>query len=217
MTKNWAQWHEDYDNPNSWLAQRLEIVQRDLRRALVHAPCDPDGTRRLISICAGEGRDVLPVLADDDHGYAVRALLVELDQNLSQRARTTAATLGLSNVEVATADAGEVEVYRSVTPAHVIMACGVFGNISSDDIQRTIATLPVLLTVGGIVIWTRGLLDNGYDPSLEVRRCLEKHGFAELSFSSPAGSRNRVGMHQLSAHPAYAAPVHSCTRIFDFL
>ncbi|MFG2042159.1 methyltransferase domain-containing protein [Dactylosporangium sp. NPDC048998] len=216
MTKDWVRWHQDYDNPSSWLAKRLEIVQHNLWRALDDAPYDPDGTRRLISICSGEGRDVLPVLAKHDSGRSVRALLVELDPTLSQRARATAADLGLPGVEVATADAGTIDVYLGAGPAQVIIACGVFGNISSEDIQRTIATLPALLAPGGIVIWNRGLLENGDDPSLEVRTWFDEHGFAELSFTSPAGSRNRVGMHQLSIHPAETPSAAPGMRMFAF-
>ena len=64
MTRDWLQWHEQYDSPGSPLARRLQVVQRDLRQALIDAPRDEDGACRLVSMCAGEGRDVLPVLAE---------------------------------------------------------------------------------------------------------------------------------------------------------
>ncbi|MFB9848794.1 SAM-dependent methyltransferase, partial [Micromonospora andamanensis] len=90
MTKDWLRWHQDYDSPNSSLARRLRVVQHDLRRALTESPHDEHGARRLISICAGDGRDVLPVLAEHDGGRTVEALLIERDPALSQRARTAA-------------------------------------------------------------------------------------------------------------------------------
>ena len=71
---DWVEWHRGYDSPTSPLSRRLEVVRRDLRRALGTSPSEPGGTRRLVSICAGDGRDVLPVIAE--HDRRVRALLV---------------------------------------------------------------------------------------------------------------------------------------------
>ena len=56
---DWAAWHDDYDRPGSSLAIRLAIVQDLLRRAL---DCAPVGPIRMISMCAGQGRDILEVL-----------------------------------------------------------------------------------------------------------------------------------------------------------
>jgi hypothetical protein len=216
VTADWIRWHQDYDVANSSLARRLEVVQRDLRRALGEAPRGEGGVRRLVSICAGDGRDVLPVLAEHDRGRDIRALLIELDPTLSHRARATATDLGLSEVEVQSADAGATDTYQQVEPAHLVMACGVFGNITVNDVRRTIAALPALLVTGGIVIWTRGRPDTGPDPSLQVRGCFAEHGFTELSFTSPTDARFRVGMHQLAAHPAHAPSLTPGARMFTF-
>lgn len=217
MTKDWRQWHRAYDDPNSSLARRLQVVQRDLRRALTQAPRGEDGVRRMISICAGDGRDVLPVLAQHDSGRAVEALLIELDPTLSQHARMTATNFGLPRVEVRTADAGATDTYLGIAPAHVVLACGVFGNITFNDVRRTIAALHALLVADGIVIWTRGRADDGRDPSLEVRTRFSEHGFSEMSFTSPADARFRVGMHRLAARPADVSPLRPATRIFSFI
>jgi hypothetical protein len=199
VTRDYVRWHEQYDSPGSALARRLEVVKRDLRRALTEAPSEADGTRRLISMCAGDGRDVLPVLAGHPAGAAVRALLVELDPTLADRARETAVRLGLSAVSVRTADAGALDSYRGFVPAHVLLACGVFGNVTVDDAERTIAAVPSLLTDDGIVIWTRGHLDEGPDPSLHLRGCFERAGFSEVSFTRPADAHFRVGVHRLTS------------------
>lgn len=194
MTTDWLRWHRDYDTPDSSLARRLLVVREYLGRALTEAPAEPDGTRRLISMCAGDGRDVLPVLAGHDAGRGVRAVLAELDPELAGRARDRAAELGLTGVEVRTADAGRVETYLGATPAHIVLACGVFGNISSADMRRTVAALPALTMPGGVVIWTRGRSDGPVDASLATRAAFAEHGFAELAFTRPAGARFRVGM-----------------------
>ena len=153
MNKDWLEWHSHYDNPNSSLIHRLNAVQRDLRRALQEATCGGDGVLRLISMCAGEGRDVLPVLAEH-HRRQVSALLIELDPVLAGRARSAAADLGLSGVEVRTADAGMTDTYRNVPPAHLLMVCSVFGNISAADMRKT-APCCQLPGTGRHCAWTR--------------------------------------------------------------
>lgn len=211
MTTDWVQWHGDYDRPNSSLARRLQVVRQCLRRALTEIP---SGERRLISMCAGDGRDVLPVLATHHAARRVRALLVELDPQLADRARTTTTRLGLRAVAVRTADAGITDPYTDIAPAHVVLACGVFGNITTEHVKRTIATLPRLVAGGGIVIWTRGRGPEGRDPSLDIRAWLADIGCTELSFAAPSDATFRVGMNRLDA-PA-AEPLAPGTRMFAF-
>lgn len=214
MAKDWLEWHHHYDTPNSSIALRLADVQRDLRRALAEAPRGEDGIIYLISMCAGEGRDVLPVLAEENEGgRRVKAILVEFDEIMSQRARTAVADLGLSGVEVKTADAGTTETYRDLPLAQILLVCSVFGNITVADMRRTVATLPALLAIDGIVLWTRA----GHDPSLEVRRVFLDHGFTEMSFTSTADDMFRVGMHRLADRPADLRPPQLGTRMFSFV
>lgn len=215
MAKDWLEWHRHYDTPNSSIALRLAVVQRDLRRALAEAPRGEDGIINLISMCAGEGRDVLPVLAEQDGGRGVKAILVEFDAIMSQRARTAAADLGLSGVEVKTADAGTTDTYRDLPPAQVLTVCSVFGNIPEADMRRTVATLPALLAPDGIVIWTRAGR-TGHDPSLEVRRVFLNHGFAEMSYTSTTDDTFRIGMYRLTDRPADARLPQQGTRMFAF-
>lgn len=216
MAKDWQEWHRHYDTPNSSIALRLAVVQRDLRRALAEAPRGEDGIINLISMCAGEGRDVLPALAEQDGGRGVNAILVELDATMSQRARTAAADLGLSGVEVKTADAGLTDTYSDLPRAQVLTVCSVFGNIAEADMRRTVATLPALLAPDGIVLWTRAGRA-GHDPSLEVRRVFLQHGFTEMSLTSTADDTFRIGMHRLTDGPADLRPPQPGTRMFSFV
>jgi hypothetical protein len=193
----------------------LVVVQGYLERALTEAPAENDGRRRLISMCAGDGRDVLPVLARHARGRMVHAVLAELDPELGRRARAAASELGLPGVDVRTGDAGLADTYLDVAPAHVVMACGVFGNISGEHVRRTVAALPALLVAGGIVVWTRGRGDGNSDPSADVGACFEEHGFQEMAFTRPTDARFRVGMHRLVAAPAPARQL-SQARLFVF-
>jgi predicted RNA methylase len=152
-TRDWHQWHAQYDEAGSALAQRLDVVRDLIRIALDEAP---PGELSAISMVAGQGRDLLPVLASHPRGRDVRARLVELDPGLSATARTTAAAAGLVDVDVLTGDAAEFDHYRPYVPADLVLMCGLFGNISDEDIRRTVGSAPSLTKRGGTVIWTRG-------------------------------------------------------------
>jgi hypothetical protein len=215
VARDWEQWHRLYDCPEFSLGQRLEAVRHDLRQALAQASGDDDGVIRLTVLCAGEGRDVLPVLADVGGGRPVRATLIEIDPPLADRARATATELGLCGVAVKTADAGTPETYRDIPRAHVLTVCGVFGNITVEDVRRTIAALPGLLAAYGIVIWTRGVQDCDRTP--DIRATFAAHGFTELTFIGTADGSFRVGMHQLTTEPVAAPANASGARIFTFV
>ncbi len=197
MTNDWQRWHGHYDDPSSSLSLRLEAVRHDVRRALDEAPRGTDGVVRLAALCAGDGRDVLPVLAEAVDGPPVSAVLVELDPRLAERAGSTAAELGLSRVEVRQADAGRLATYVDVPAAHVLLVCGVFGNISAKYVRRTISVLPRLVAPGGIVVWTRGAENAAVDRSREISNHLVQTGFAEMSLTGTRDGVFRVGMHRL--------------------
>ncbi len=130
-------------------------------------------------LCAGEGRDVLPVLAEPGLPRHT-ATLIEIDPRLAERARRTATELGLDGVEVVVADAGTLETYEALPRADVLLVCGVFGNISPDDVRRTVAALPLLVVAGGTVVWTRGTEDMDRTP--QIREWFASSGFAEVGF-----------------------------------
>ena len=66
--RDWQAWHDSYDVPDSPLARRLEAVQACVREALGHAP---PGPLRAVSMCAGQGRDLIGVLASHPRGREV--------------------------------------------------------------------------------------------------------------------------------------------------
>jgi hypothetical protein len=208
MARDWHAWYRSYDDPTSSLSRRLDVVREQLRLALDamtrHGVIEP----RLVSMCAGDGRDTLPVLASGHR--QVRAVLVELDEQLSSNARRAAAGLGLERVVVRTADAGCTDAYAGAGPADVLLACGVFGNITDADVARTVAAMPILLAPGAHVIWTRGRRAHEHDPtevdgdpSEHVRVLFDTAGFEELAFVRPDDAGFRVGVHRFTG-PAEA-------------
>ena len=137
--KDWVAWHAAYDDPSSSLSTRLRLVRGHLARALDRAAAGPV---RLVSLCAGQGLDVLGVLPEHPRGPDVSAVLVEFDPHNAALARQGAARAGLSLVEVREADAGRVDNYADALPADVLLLCGIFGNVSDGDIQRTARAAP---------------------------------------------------------------------------
>jgi hypothetical protein len=206
---DWAAWHRAYDDPSSRLARRLRVVQQQLRAGIDAKP----GPLRLISMCAGQGRDVIGALAGHQRGGDVAGRLVELDARLVEKARRGAVEAGLDGVEVVRADAGVSDSYAGAVPADIILACGVFGNISDDDVRRTIAFMPRLAAAGAVVIWTRGRSPDRDIPQT-IREWFVALGFQELAFVAPEDSTFSVGVHRLVSEPR---PFKAGTRLFSFL
>ena len=188
---DWVQWHAKYEGE---LAPRLATVQKMLRLAL-------PGAKRVISACAGDGRDVVPLL--EPH---VTARLVEIDPELCARIPR------LPNVEVVRADAGCTDAYVGAVPADVVLVCGIFGNISDSDVERTVRALPQLCAEGGHVIWTRHRWEPDLTPA--IRRWLAETGFDELVFESAGPEGWSVGLH-VSRRPTQ--PLQPGERLFTFL
>ena len=132
-----------------------------------------EGPLRLISMCAGQGVDVIPVLAEHPHRVDTDAILVELDQQLAGIAEEAARTAGLDKVRILCADAAVTANYADTVPADIILAVGIFGNISDADVEFTVKRLPMLASPSATVIWTRGrIFDHDITPT--IRRWFEE-------------------------------------------
>jgi hypothetical protein len=203
----WVRWHRGYA-PDSPLSLRLRVVQDLIRGALDSAP---PGPIQAISMCAGDGRDLLGVLPGHARERDVRARLVELDPELAARARARTSEM-MSSVEVVNADASTTSAYAGAVPAGLVLVCGVFGNISDDDIRATVTELPTLCAPGATVIWTRGTFAPDLTPT--IRRWFGHAGFTELRFTAIPGTTVGVGAHVLKAEPR---PYEPDVRLFTFL
>jgi hypothetical protein len=155
---------------------------------------------------------VLGVLPSHPRRDDVRACLVELDPVLAARARRRADDAGLAGVEVRTADAALVDGFADAAPANVVLVCGIFGNISDDDIERTVVALPQLCERDATVLWTRHRRPPDLTPT--IRDWFSREGFDELAFEAPEVARwVSVGAACLRADPQ---PLEPGTRLFTF-
>jgi len=203
----WTTWHEGY-RPGSPLARRLIVVQRLIGEALNTAP---PGPIRVISLCAGDGRDILGVLPGHPRRADVGARLVELDPDLARRARERAAEIS-PMIEVVTGDASSTGSVAGAVPADIVLACGIFGNISDDDIHHTVAHLPSLCAPNATVIWTRGTFAPDLTPT--VRVWFMEAGFTELDFVAIPDTTAAVGAYLLTSLPH---PFEPDLHLFTFL
>jgi len=204
----WVDWHRRYDTDGS-MSQRLEEVQAQIRMALDTAPA---GRLRVISICAGDGRDLLGVLEGHPRREDVSARLVELEPLLAGRARDRARGLHLERVEVVCGDASGTDAYRGAVPADLVLACGIFGNVSDQDVRRTVELLPELCAPGAVVIWTRGRFAPDLTPV--IRSWFADAGFTEAAFVPIPGGTASVGVVRLEGQPR---PYRPGVRLFTFL
>lgn len=200
--RDWVTWHKAYDDPSSSLSARLQRVRRHLSRALDQAPC---GLVRLVSLCAGQGHDVLGVLPDHPRREDVRAVLVESDARNAGLARRHAAEAGLPQVEVRQADASRVGSFADALPASVLLLCGIFGNVSDRDIRRTAEAAPSLCAAGATVIWTRHRRPPDLTP--QIRAWFAGAGFDEIAFDAlETSTQVGVGVGRLRGAPPAGPP-----------
>ncbi len=88
--------------------------------------------------------------------------------------------------------------YRDALPADVLLLCGIFGNVSDEDIRRTTLAAAAMCTPGGTVIWTRHRRPPDLTPQL--RAWFAEAGFTEIAFDSPpTATRTGVGAGRLRA------------------
>ncbi len=198
---DWHAWHGDYADPSSMLSERLRLVQGHIADWLDEtAPA----AVRVLSSCAGDGRDLLEVLEGRGDADRVTATLVEADPGIAGRATDHADRLGLADIEVRCTDAGTSSAYVGAAPADLVLLCGIFGNITDDDVHRTIAATPQLCNHDALVIWTRHRRDPDLTP--HIRRWFSEHDFDEVCFDAPDHAIYSVGVHRFRGAPARLEP-----------
>ncbi|MDH6493800.1 SAM-dependent methyltransferase [Streptomyces sp. SAI-149] len=205
---DWQKWQDRYDTADSPLARRLVTVQERIRLALDDCP---PGPLQVVSLCAGQGRDLLGVLPDHPRGQDVRGRLVELDPRNVDVAAEAASSAELHGIEAIAADAALLDHYDGMVPADLVLICGVFGNIVERDIERTINACTQLCKAGGRVIWTR----NRKTPDRVPLICdwFEERGFEREWVTAP-DELQAVGVHRFTGQPQSLEPG---TRLFTFV
>lgn len=207
--RDYAAWHDEYDRAGSPLHLRLLVVQDLIATALDELP---PGPIRVISMCAGQGRDLIGVARRHRRGGDLTGVLVEADPRNATAAREDIERAGLGGLTVIEGDAGQSGAYAGAVPADLVVACGIFGNVSDEDIRRTVRFLPALCAPGGWVIWTRHPRQDGILPL--IQGWFEEAGFGPQALVVPEGDLFGVGAARLTVPPP---PFRSGEPLFAFV
>jgi Putative methyltransferase len=206
--RDYVAWHDAYDKPGSGLHLRLLTVQDLIAAELDEAP---PGPVRVISMCAGQGRDLIGVGRRHRRGGDLTGLLVEADPRNAATAREAIGQAGLDGLTVEQGDAGKSDSYLAAEPASLLLAAGIFGNISREDIKRTIRFLPALCAPGALVIWTRHPEPDGIMQAIEG--WFAAAGFRPEALIVPEGNLFGVGAARLTGTPP---PLRAGGELFTF-
>jgi hypothetical protein len=174
--RDYLAWHEGYDDDGSGLSWRLQNVRSYITALLDTRP----GPLRAVSACAGDGRDILGVLADRGDAQRVEVTLIEVHPVLAEAARRSARDAALPNVEVRVADAGNTTAYLGAVPADLVLLVGIFGNISLSDVECTVRTAPQLCAPGATLVWSRS---PQHGPNDAIRGWFAESGFVEVDYA----------------------------------
>ncbi|MFL6137244.1 MAG: class I SAM-dependent methyltransferase [Frankiaceae bacterium] len=171
---DWFAWHRLYDDPTSKRAKRLERMQSAVLQALESVSSGPV---ELLSVCAGQGREISGALERFSRPREVNVRMIELDPRNAACAETAVRAAGSGRVEVTIDDAGLRRHYAGGARVDVLLLCGVFGNLTLDDIERSVVLADSLLSAGGLVVWTRHRAEPDRVPL--IRSWFAGHGFTE--------------------------------------
>lgn len=207
MPRDWVAWHADYDTASP-LARRLAIVQEQVAEAIA---ARTGSTIRVLSLCAGEGRDLIAPLWAADPPVDVEGLLVELDPTLAERAREGIAAAGIRGLAVREGDAGTTLTFADAVPADLVLLCGIFGNLSDEAIERTVRLASSLCAPAATVIWTRHRRAPDLTP--RIRAWFAAAGFRHETFIPVPDGPSSVGVERLAGPPLAFEPG---VRLFDF-
>jgi hypothetical protein len=193
-----------YEDPLSITSQRLAVVRDWIRHSIETMP---PGPVRTVSMCAGDGRDLVGALAEHPRRTDVQGLLVEIDPDLAEQGRATL----WPGLDYLIGDAALTDNYRGAVPADLVLACGIFGNLRDDDIAATVRAMPSFLAPGGHVIWTRHRGEPDLVPTIDD--WFTDAGFARVFVSAPE-HRYGVGVHRLVAE---TQPLPTGEHLFTFV
>ncbi len=209
---DWNQWHADYETSPA-LQARLKSVCRQIAAALDERPAGPI---KIISICAGDGRDLCLALREHPRQRDVTATLIDNDPNSLARGREMAKEFcPNAQLHFIEADASLAKTYAETGHADLVLMSGFLGHLRHEDALGLIASLPMLCKTGSWIIWNRHLkLHDGTEQVARIRGAFRKHEFAEAHFETTAEDGFAIGR---TCFLGQSTPLDSTRKIFEFV
>lgn len=209
---NWNEWHKNYDSlPN--LQERLRIVSGQIAAALDDCPLGPI---QIVSICAGDGRDLLGALENHPRRNDVAALLLDNNAESVARGEKSAGKIGLTRqLRFLEADATLSKNYHGAVPADLVLLSGFLGHLRHEDVPGLIGNLPMFCKTGGQVVWNRHLiLHDGREQVPLIRDLFRKTNFEEIHFEKTDANGFAVGRVRFAGSPK---PFDPSRVLFEFV
>lgn len=174
---NWKDWHDNYELSNA-MKVRLATVQALIAKTLAQRPPGPIS---VASICAGDGRDLIPTIATSPRREDIQGILLDVDEDLVRSGRSAIVAHGLeSQLAFFRRDATQRRSYQDIGPSSVVVACGIFGNLLPKDEDLFVNVLAALCARNGQVVWTRNRCVSDGDTAIpRIQRLLRAKGFVE--------------------------------------
>jgi hypothetical protein len=208
-SSTWSGWPEKVYQQNLY-QQRLASVQQHLTRCLDSVPA---GRVCILSVCAGDGRDVIGVLTAHPRRRDVSARLVELDPHSVATGVQSVAAAGLQDVVTFLhADATTYATYQGLTPAEIVLLCGVWGHVPADQRRAVVDALATFCTPGGSLVWTRGIA-KGVTRVQEIESLFANSAWEQVGRDITADNNWVVASYRYSG-PARTLPASG--QIFNF-
>jgi hypothetical protein len=178
--------------------QRLLAVQEHLAECIDLAP---RGRVRVISMCAGDGRDVIGVLGSHPRQKDVSAWLVESNrQTVADGARQTLSA-GLENtVKFLNEDGTVYATYKKIVPADVVLLCGVWGHVPTNERAQLVRAMACLCKPGSAVIWTRGV-SKDMTRLHEIESLFDSSSWEQVRLSITSDKKWAVATHRFRGPP----------------
>ena len=142
-----------YTEQHPGFVARLKTTTRMIAESLAEAPA---GEVRVLSLCCGDGRDLLGALRDHPRKGDVRALMIDRDASSVRRGRQWAHEQGLGErIEFVNSDAADWTGMGGWVPFHMVIISGVFVHLTVEHAQNLVGALPMLCRDGSTVVWNR--------------------------------------------------------------
>jgi Putative methyltransferase len=200
MPIDWVAWHERYKT-NRGLKARLRAVCGQIENCL--SACPP-GPIRVVSVCSGDGRDLLSALINHPRERDVVAYLIDTERALVDAGQDSANISGLGDqLHFIVGDATLPSSYKGMLPADLVLVCGVFGHVLKEDLQRLVHSLGCMCKTGGYVIWTRHAKAwDGESHVPLINQLFEQTRFEQIGFSVTEEGASCIGTYRYTGEPA---------------
>jgi hypothetical protein len=212
MPEDWYAWHDNYRRHRG-LQARLDLVCEHIASSMT--ACAP-GVIRVVSVCAGDGRDLIGAMIAHPRAGDIQARLVEQDPRLVDAGQSCADLSDLGpQLKFVRGDATLFSAYRGAAPADLVLVCGVFGHVREENLAQLVRGLAVLCRPNGRVIWTRSMKAwDGERHVALIREYFRESGFEEVRFEKASVGESAIGTYQYVG-PALDFPISREMFIFS--